>query len=159
MTAIEYARHIQVMPQAVFAATSSGKIPFTRDEKGCVQINPLHINQDHLIAILEIQQELHALSAVDAVDQTPVMLEEEIYPENIMSAVRQNLDVEEDDTSRDDEIACMSKKEVLSRVLEWEGICGYTDDIFQWILDIYGIDLNEMTYMGQDLVKLEGYDE
>ena len=66
------------------------------------------------------------------------------YSENIMRKVRGNLNLELDDTSRDGEIAVMSKREVLYRVCEWEGLFGYRDTIINWINQIYGIDLNKI---------------
>lgn len=66
------------------------------------------------------------------------------YPENIMCKVRGSLDLEFDDTSRDGEIEVMSKREVLYRVCEWEGLFGYRDTIINWINQIYGIDLNKI---------------
>ena len=66
------------------------------------------------------------------------------YSENIMRKVRGNLNLELDDTSRDGEIEVMSKREVLYRVCEWEGLFGYRDTIINWINQIYGIDLNKI---------------
>lgn len=66
------------------------------------------------------------------------------YPENIMCMVRQNLDLEPDDTSRDGEIETMSKQEVFKRVCNWEGFIGAGDTIIKWINQIYGVDLNEL---------------
>lgn len=66
------------------------------------------------------------------------------YSENIMRKVRGNLNLEFDDTSRDREIEAMSKREVLYRVCDWEGLFGYRDTIISWINQIYGIDLNKM---------------
>lgn len=65
-----------------------------------------------------------------------------IYPNYIMEKVRQRLGVESYDTSRDEEINGMSKDNVFSAVLEWEGIIGYAWTIKDWIKDIYGIELN-----------------
>ena len=66
------------------------------------------------------------------------------YPENIMRMVRQNLDLDHDDTSRDREIEDMSKYEVFSRVCDWEGLIGYGNTIVKWINQIYGIDINNI---------------
>lgn len=66
------------------------------------------------------------------------------YPENIMRMVRGNLDLDFDDTSRDEEIECMSKNEVFESVCSWEGLIGYNHTIIGWIKDIYGVDLNRM---------------
>lgn len=64
------------------------------------------------------------------------------YNEYIMRNVRGNLDLEVDDTSKDDLIMKMSKKEVLERYFIWEGIYGYSDIILDLIYDIYGVDLS-----------------
>lgn len=69
---------------------------------------------------------------------------EELYPKDIMEALRQRKNLEPDDTSRDDEISSMSPNEVFEEVLEWNGICNYAYTIKRWIKNIYGIDLNEM---------------
>lgn len=53
------------------------------------------------------------------------------YSSFIMRAVRQNVGLEEDDTSMDDEITEMDGEEVVSRFLEWEGIIGYTSTIIE----------------------------
>lgn len=66
------------------------------------------------------------------------------YSENIMRKVRGNLNLELDDTSRDGEIEVMSKREVFSRVCDWEGLINYGSTIKSWIKQIYGIDLNKM---------------
>lgn len=69
---------------------------------------------------------------------------EELYPKDIMEALRQRKDLEPDDTSRDDEISLMSPNEVFEEVLGWDGLCNYAYKIKRWIKDIYGIDLNEV---------------
>ena len=51
------------------------------------------------------------------------------YSDFIMKAVRQNIGLEEDDTSRDAEIMEMSGEEIVDRYLTWNGIIGYTSDI------------------------------
>ena len=58
-----------------------------------------------------------------------------------MKNVRQNLDLDEDDTSRDEEIMEMPKEEILERCLEWEGICGYSEMIKGFIVEIYNVFL------------------
>ena len=69
---------------------------------------------------------------------------EELYPKDIMEALRQRTNLEPDDTSRDEEISLMSPNEVFEEVLEWDGMRNYSRTIKRWIKDIYGIDLNEM---------------
>lgn len=60
------------------------------------------------------------------------------YSDSLMEAVRQNLGVDEDDTSRDVDIEAMDKREVLDRALTWEGIIGYTDKLINWFKSVYG---------------------
>ena len=51
------------------------------------------------------------------------------YSDFIMRAVRQNIGLEEYDTSRDAEIMEMSGEEIVDRYLTWNGIIGYTYNI------------------------------
>ena len=51
------------------------------------------------------------------------------YSDFIMRAVRQNIGLDEDDTSRDEEIMEMSGEEIVDRYLTWNGIIGYTYNI------------------------------
>lgn len=51
------------------------------------------------------------------------------YSDFIMKAVRQNIGLDEDDTSRDAEIMEMSGEEIVDRYLTWNGIIGYTYNI------------------------------
>jgi hypothetical protein len=69
------------------------------------------------------------------------------YPEYLMKKVRQEMfDIEEDDTSKDKEIQSLSPTEFFQRVLEWEGIIGYTHRILSWVDDIFGSDLTQGQY-------------
>lgn len=72
------------------------------------------------------------------------------YPEYIMKKLRQQLGLESDDTSRDTEINIYSGNEAFEGILEWEGICGYTELLKMWIKDIYDVDLNEYTFAKAD---------
>ena len=63
------------------------------------------------------------------------------YPEYVMKNIRQNLGLEPNDTSMDSEINNMSKREVFSRCLEWEGIIGYEYKILSLVSEIFGVDL------------------
>ena len=47
------------------------------------------------------------------------------YSENIMRNVRQNLGLEEDDTSMDDYIMSLTPKSVFDKYCTWEGLLGY----------------------------------
>ena len=51
------------------------------------------------------------------------------YSDFIMRAVRQSLGLDEDDTSRDEEIMEMAGAEIVDRYLTWNEIIGYTSYI------------------------------
>ena len=59
----------------------------------------------------------------------------------VVRAIRQNLELEPDDTSKDGRIATMSRHEQLERFLAWNGIIGYSSSIRHAIEEIYGIKL------------------
>lgn len=63
------------------------------------------------------------------------------YPTAIMENVRRNMWEEKDDTSIDQSIMEMSKREVLRRHFNWMGIIGYEGTILEAIEMIYGINL------------------
>lgn len=65
------------------------------------------------------------------------------YPDYILRDVRQNMGVEPDDESRDDEIRTMSPTEIFDKWLEWQGIIGYSHRILNAIEEIFDIDLGE----------------
>ena len=71
------------------------------------------------------------------------------YPESILEILRQRKDLEENDTSRDEEFNEMSPHAVFEEVLEWEGIQGYSWWILCKIHDIYGMYLMEAK-VGED---------
>ena len=62
------------------------------------------------------------------------------YPNYIYYNVRQNMGLEWNDTSMDEEIDEMSPGEVLDRFWEWEGIIGYTHTIIDSVLDVLMLD-------------------
>jgi hypothetical protein len=64
-----------------------------------------------------------------------------MYSDNVMQAIRQNLELDPEDNSRDSEIFKMPRLEVLEKCLNWEGIVGYSGQIISYIEDIYGITL------------------
>lgn len=66
------------------------------------------------------------------------------YPEYIMRYVRERLDLEPDDTSKDEEINMMTPTEVFTEWLEWQGIIGYSDTILQAVEDIFDIELQNI---------------
>ena len=59
------------------------------------------------------------------------------YSNYLMRSVRQNMGLDEDDTSRDDAIMEMDSYELLDRFLEWEGIIGYTQKIVNILKEIF----------------------
>lgn len=63
--------------------------------------------------------------------------EEAKYSDAIMIRLRQRKGLEPDDTSQDDDIMSLSKEEVFSEILEWEGIIGYGTMILSWIKEIF----------------------
>lgn len=68
------------------------------------------------------------------------------FSESVMELLRQRLGLEEDDTSRDNEINSYSMNEAFDEVLIWNGIIGYGNEIRSLIDDIYGLcidDFNE----------------
>ncbi len=67
----------------------------------------------------------------------------EKYNNLIMEKVRQQLELDEDDASHDKRIMDMPKSEVLNRILIWEGIVNYTDDILEIIQEIYNVSLKD----------------
>ena len=62
-------------------------------------------------------------------------------PENIMRDMRERRGLDATDTSEDQEILNMSKREFLDEWLDWEGIIGYTTQIMDMIYYAFGIDL------------------
>ena len=63
------------------------------------------------------------------------------YPEHIMESLRQRIGLEEDDTSRDEELQMLTPQEALNECLEWEGIDGYTSWILNVIRDTFKVKL------------------
>ena len=62
-------------------------------------------------------------------------------PENVMRDMRDRRGLNRNDTSEDQEILNMSKREFLDEWLDWEGIIGYTTQIMDMIYYAFGIDL------------------
>lgn len=64
------------------------------------------------------------------------------YPEPVMQAVRQNMGLAKDNTSRDAFIMSLPKKEVFASVCEWKGLLGdYPFVIMTWVQDIFNVTL------------------
>ena len=64
------------------------------------------------------------------------------YSESIMQRLRQRLDLEEDDTSKDDIICAWSKGKILENLLIWEGIIGFDYLIKSWVEEIWRVNLH-----------------
>lgn len=77
------------------------------------------------------------------------------YPEYIMAILRQRLNLEPTDTSRDTEINLYTPNEAFEEVLNWEGFIGWAGTIKTWIDSIYGINLNDV----ENENDYEDYDE
>lgn len=66
------------------------------------------------------------------------------YSSYVMKALRQRRGLNENDNTLDNEFEKMSKSDVFSEVLKWEGLLGSWDSfIKELISDIYGVDLKE----------------
>lgn len=66
------------------------------------------------------------------------------YPKYILMKLRQRENLEEDDTSRDEEFNKMSPSRAFSEVCNWEGLNNYDSTIKGWIEDIYGFNIDEI---------------
>ena len=64
------------------------------------------------------------------------------YPNYIMESVRKNLGLKENDTTQDEYINKISKKKVLDKYLEWNGLIGYAGTVLEVVGDIYDIELD-----------------
>lgn len=65
------------------------------------------------------------------------------YSTYVMRCVRQNLGLEADDESEDNEIYEMSKSEILNSVCTWNNLINYGDTIKSWVRQVYGVKLDE----------------
>lgn len=65
------------------------------------------------------------------------------YPPYIMRQLRESLDLEPEDTSKDHTINNMSPKTVFRKWLDYEGIIGYSNRIISLVEDIFGVSLEE----------------
>ena len=61
--------------------------------------------------------------------------------ESVMEDMRERLGYDADDTTHDKEILSMSGEDFFREYMEWHGILGYMDTIFEAIYMAYGIDL------------------
>ena len=70
------------------------------------------------------------------------MIPEEIIP-SVIGDVRKNMGLDEDDPSKDGEIAKMSRSQIFERYMTWNGIIGYESMIKEAIREIYNVELTE----------------
>lgn len=75
-----------------------------------------------------------------------IYLEEPEVPEYIMKDLRQRRDLDENDTSQDEEILEMYGYTFFDEWLKWNGFIGYTSDLLDAIHAAYGIDLTEYPF-------------
>lgn len=60
-----------------------------------------------------------------------------------MECVRQRLELDKYDVSKDKEINELSPGEVFEHICNWNGLIGYAYTIKSWIRDIYKIDIDK----------------
>jgi hypothetical protein len=63
-----------------------------------------------------------------------------------MECLRQRLGFDENDTSWYDRLNQYSMNTAFDEVMMWEGLIGYGYIIRRWVKDIYGVDLDEISY-------------
>lgn len=73
-------------------------------------------------------------------------LETPEVPNYIMKDLRQLRELDENDTSQDEEILAMSGFEFFDEWLKWNGFLGYTRDFIDVIYFAYGIDLTSYPF-------------
>ncbi len=67
----------------------------------------------------------------------------ERYPEYIIRYLRQRKELDEDDTSHDEQLQTMGLSHVFAETLEWNGLLSSWDyQIKDWIKSIYGVRLD-----------------
>ena len=66
------------------------------------------------------------------------------YNDDVMHALRQANGLEKEDTSLDDEIMSMDKKEVFDRYCTWNGLMGcWSDCLLDAVESIYNVKLTD----------------
>lgn len=66
------------------------------------------------------------------------------YKDDVMKAVRQSLGLEENDTSRDNDIMQMDKKSVFEHYCLWNGLLGYYyQDLLDAVEGIFDVKLSD----------------
>ncbi len=64
-------------------------------------------------------------------------------PPDLMENIREQLGLESDDTSRDQEIEAMSKSEQLDRIAAWNGLIGFGRKMTMWVEQVYKVELTD----------------
>lgn len=77
------------------------------------------------------------------------------YSERIMKLLRQRINLEPDDTSRDEELNTYSAREAFTECCEWEGLIGYSYNLLSWVEYCYGIKLSELDFGFKHFCKQE----
>ncbi len=67
---------------------------------------------------------------------------------DIIIDIRQNLGLEPNDKSMDDNINRMSLNEIFDRWCEWNGLINYGGKLRYVVSSIYGVDLNRINKKG-----------
>ena len=79
----------------------------------------------------------------------------EKYPLHIIEYVRQNIGLEKDDASCDEEILSAPEREIFRRVVIWNGLLGgYDITIKDWVESIYGVDLDNLNIECEDGMRM-----
>lgn len=66
------------------------------------------------------------------------------YNEDVMKALRQIRDIEPDDTSLDEEIMELDKREAFRQYCQWNGLIGCFDDyILDAVESIFDVELTD----------------
>lgn len=68
------------------------------------------------------------------------------YPEYIMKKLRQRLNLEPNDTSRDEELNALSSREVFEECCNWEGLIGYSVPLLNWIQDCFHFKIESFEF-------------
>lgn len=113
-------------------------------EKNDLGVSTLYIRQFDKLSELELLTESKTNAIIDEIKtyEKHTNGNKNIYPDNIMRNVRQNLGLDELDISRDDEIMSMAKQDVFNRYCEWNGLLGgYGYSLLNIVEDIYDINL------------------
>lgn len=65
------------------------------------------------------------------------------YSDYVYECLRQNMGLNKDDTSYDDDIDAICRSEVFNRFCNWHGVISWGYDLRKYVKDIFGVDLDE----------------